>query len=147
MIVDFICTFIAIFMAWMITTAIEKRIRKREFEKARKELEDEIRKKQSAPGYTGSVMEFIRDLTAQVAVLKFREFADSRSLEKVTKEHTKHLIQDIANSVKGYIDQNKLDEEGLLVSPQFMNEYIINMSVNCVKDLLKKAVDDEFDGI
>ena len=77
-----------------------------------------------------------------MAMMHFRQFLDSRATDKVTREQTKNLARDVATTVRGYIDNDKIDHRKLMFTMAYLDEFIVQVSINAVKDLLKKAVDE-----
>lgn len=91
------------------------------------------------------LLEFIRMMVGQVAVLKFRTFIDTRDIEKSTKSNIEHLVQDIATTVNSSLNMSNISIENTIYSKEFFEQYIIETSIVIVKDLLDKSLNDDED--
>ena len=136
---------VGIFMMtmWLITIAMITKIVKGPLDpKPMDEEEFKAMLMGKSPEYSEKVLDFIRNFAAQVAIMHFRQFLDSRATDKVTREQTKNLARDVATTVRSYIDNDKIDHRKLMFTIAYLDEFIVQVSVNAVKDLLKKAVDE-----
>lgn len=103
----------------------------------KKELDMNLRCDQSQ-----NILNYIRTFTAQVAIIKFNEFVDSRNLDKVTKQNTETLISDISKTVHASLRTDLINFDGVLFTKEFMEMYIVQTAVNLVKKLLDNKVDE-----
>lgn len=90
--------------------------------------------------YTNSMLKYIHDFTIQVASIEFRNFMDGHDLTKVTKATMSKLVEDTAIKVDKsiYLGNIKLDD--LLFTKDFYNNYIIDITMISIKELLDKAI-------
>lgn len=92
--------------------------------------------------YTNELLKFIRSIIAQIAVVKFRTFTDSKDLTKVTRKNVTDVVADVAIETNLYISRDELAISSTLLTPDFLNKYIVENSVIIVKDLFKKVIED-----
>lgn len=92
------------------------------------------------------LLEFIRMMVGQVAVLKFRTFIDTRDVERSTKANIESLVQDVATTVNASLNMSNISIENTIYSKEFFEQYIVETSVIIIKDLLDKSLneDDEY---
>lgn len=90
--------------------------------------------------YSEQILAYLRSFIGHVAVLKFQEFKDNNSFAKVTREHTKPLVKDVAFSVKESLKVSNINEGQLLFTDEYLNKFIIDVSVHSVKRLLEDEV-------
>jgi hypothetical protein len=90
--------------------------------------------------YTQSMMLYIRDLTMQVASIQFRNFIDGHDLSKVTKATMSKLVEDTAIKVNKSIYLNNIKFDDLLFTEDFYNNYIIDVAMISIKELLDKVI-------
>lgn len=88
------------------------------------------------------LLEFIRMMVGQVAVIKFRTFIDSRDVEKSTKTNIGNLVKEIATTVNSSLNMSNISIENTIYSKEFFEQYIVESSVIIVKDLLEKSLND-----
>lgn len=93
--------------------------------------------------YSKQVLEFIRMLVGQVAVIKFRTFVDNNDLRKVTKGATEKLVADVATTVNKSINTGNMSLENTIYSREFFDQYIVDTSVIMIKEMLDKAIGDD----
>lgn len=91
------------------------------------------------------LLEFIRMMVGQVAVLKFRTFIDTRDIEKSTKSNIEGLVKEVATTVNASLNMSNISIENTIYSKEFFEQYIVETSVIIVKDLLDKSLNDDED--
>lgn len=91
------------------------------------------------------LLEFIRMMVGQVAVLKFRTFMDTRDIEKSTKSNIEGLVKEVATTVNASLNMSNISIENTIYSKEFFEQYIVETSVIIVKDLLDKSLNDDED--
>lgn len=89
------------------------------------------------------LLEFIRMMVGQVAVLKFRTFMDTRDIEKSTKSNIESLVKEVATTVNASLNMSNISIENTIYSKEFFEQYIVETSVIIVKDLLDKSLNDD----
>lgn len=92
--------------------------------------------------YTEKLLEYIRMVATQIAVLKFRTFQDGHEMDKVTRMNIKNLVSDVATETRDSINFNNIDIENTLVTSEFLTKYLVEVSVIAVKEMLNKAIED-----
>lgn len=90
--------------------------------------------------YTQLMMTYIRDFTIQVASIQFRNFIDGHDLSKVTKATMSKLVEDTAIKVNKSIYLNNIKFDDLLFTEDFYNNYIIDVAMVSIKELLDKVI-------
>lgn len=92
--------------------------------------------------YSKQVLEFIRMMVGQVAVIKFRTFIDNRKIEKISKANVEELVADVARTVNRSINMSNIQIENTVYSREFFEEYIVESSVMIIKDLLARDLNN-----
>lgn len=93
--------------------------------------------------YSNQVLEFVRSIVGQVAVLKFRTFTDTHDLTKITKAHLQPLVTDVATMVKDSINIENISIGEALFTKDFYEKYIIETSVIMIKQMWETAIEDQ----
>ena len=93
--------------------------------------------------YTKQTLDFLKELCQQTALLKFRDFIDTHELDKTTRSNYASLVDVSATTVHQSLQQDKIDPEQLLVSSEYLDNYIIEICSITIRDLLAKTVDME----
>lgn len=91
--------------------------------------------------YSERVLTLARDITIQACVLQFNSFKDSHELDKINRTHIQKLVTGIAKEINELVVLDNLDYGNLLYKKEFIERYIINISINTTKELLDKAID------
>lgn len=92
--------------------------------------------------YSKQVLEFIRMMVGQVAVIKFRTFIDNRKIEKISKANVEELVADVARTVNRSINMSNIQIENTVYSREFFEEYIVESSVMIIKELLARDLNN-----
>lgn len=91
--------------------------------------------------YSKDMIEFIRMIIAQTAVLKFKEFCDRhQQFDKVTEANVKTLVSDVAIAVNKSINNSNIMFSDTLFTREFYNHYLVETTTAYVKDLVDKKV-------
>lgn len=90
--------------------------------------------------YTNSMLKYVHDFTIQVASIQFRNFVDGHDLNKITKATMSKLVEDTAIKVIKSIDSKNIKFDDLLFTKDFYNNYIIDIAMISIKELLDKAI-------
>lgn len=93
--------------------------------------------------YSTKTLEFIKNITNQVAVLKFRTFIDSHDITKITKANIEKLVGDVADTVYKSINSTNIIFDDTLYTKNFYEKYIIEMALISIKNLLDRTIDGE----
>jgi len=113
-----------------------------EYDKHAMLYETESWNKKLDPALTTGVLEFIRYMITQKSIIKVRALFDSKDdPEKTTLPQIKTVVKEIAEDVHDALDE-KFYEEILIVDEEFLNQYIIDLAMILVKDLLDKTVEE-----
>lgn len=90
--------------------------------------------------YSKEILEFVKAIIAQEAVMYFRDFSDSHIIEKVTLSQVKKIVTDVANRVNRSMKRDSIDFSITVFNEDFYNHYIIECSKDYIKQLLEKYV-------
>lgn len=133
-----------IVVIWFIISLVVLYKLRNKFNKDSKLLEDmKESNKNKMVEYSKQVLEFIRMMVGQIAVLKFRTFVDTNDLSKVSKSTIEKLVADVAESVNMSMNMVNLSLENTVYSKEFFEQYIVETSVLMIKDLLDKAIGEK----
>jgi hypothetical protein len=130
--------------AWLVNSIIVLTKLKIEEDKRNKlyaQLQEENNK--SIADYSEKLLEFIRMLTTQISVLKFRTFVDNHEMDKITKANIQKLVAEVAESVNTSINSTNIDFDDILFTKEFYENYIVETSLITIKNLLNKTINDE----
>lgn len=117
-----------------------------DLELQQKAMEIKAMDKKGSLDYSKDLIEFIRTIIGQQAVLKFRDFQDKyRQVDKITAANCKKLVEDIAVSSNAAINRNNIQFDAAIFNESFYNEYIVQTSMMYAKDLVAKLVGDNID--
>lgn len=95
--------------------------------------------------YSTELMDFIRMLISQVALLKVKEFTDGNDITKVTRAHIEGIISDVATEIKEQINMNNISLANTIYTEEFFDQYIVDSTVYIVKELFEKSVSKSLD--
>lgn len=133
-----------IVVIWFIISLVVLYKLRNKFNKDSKLLEDmKESNKNKMVEYSKQVLEFIRMMVGQIAVLKFRTFVDTNDLSKVSRSAIEKLVADVAESVNRSMNMVNLSLENTVYSKEFFEQYIVETSVLMIKDLLDKAIGEK----
>lgn len=93
--------------------------------------------------YSERILDFIKEFSIELCVIKFRGFADNHDMEKVTKVHLENLIQECAKEVNNSLVEGAINYDHLLYNKEFIDNYIIQTVMIAMKDLLNKSIEEE----
>ena len=88
--------------------------------------------------YTNELLEAIRSLVSQIAILKFNIFKDSHVTDKVMKGTLAELAKEVAIEANKSLDRSKVRSDRLIVTMKFIEQYIIDISMMLVKEMWEK---------
>lgn len=91
--------------------------------------------------YSQKLIDFIKSLTIEIAILKYKEYIDSHEFEKLQKTHIAQIAEDTAKSVHDAINFDIIDFDDVLYTKEFYESFIIKTSLASVKSLLEKSLD------
>lgn len=92
--------------------------------------------------YSEQILDFIRTISVQSAVMKYQEFADGHDIDKITRAQVQNLVIDISVETKNHVNLDVIDYNELLYDRQFIEGYIIQNSISTVKRMLEKSIND-----
>lgn len=93
--------------------------------------------------HSEKLLNFAKMITTQVAILKFRTFADGHDISKVTIANVRDVADNVAKTVKSSINMDSIDFSDTLFTKEFYESYIIETSIIAVKSLLEKTVNGD----
>ena len=105
-----------------------------------RQLENENKNK--TVDYSNKVLELVRSIIGQIAVIKFRNFQDSHDMSKVTEANVKSLVKDVATMAMGSLNMKNIFLEDTFFTKDFIEQYIIDTTVILIKQMMEKAVND-----
>lgn len=101
--------------------------------------------------YSKEILELIRKVIAQIAILKFRTFRDRHAdkINLVTQSNIESLAGDVAESVYKSLNPEVLTFKDTFFTKEFYESFIVETSILMVKDLWAKTLKeiDEKDGL
>ena len=95
--------------------------------------------------YSNKVLELVRSIVGQIAVLKFRTFQDSHDMSKITTTNTKALVDDVAMMAKRSLNMNNIFLDDTFFTKEFIENYIIETSIILIKQMVEKAANDDIE--
>ncbi len=117
-----------------------------DLELKRKALELKAQDKHGSLEYSKDMIEFIRMMVAQQALLKYKEFVDKhKQIDKITEANVKNLVEEVANSAHQAINHANIMFSDTIFTRDFYNHYIVETSMMYVKELIKKLIGDNID--
>jgi hypothetical protein len=93
--------------------------------------------------YSTQLLELIRTIVAQIAVVKYRNFRDSNDMSKITEAMIKNLIKDIAKTARTSLNLENMLWGDTLFKREFIENYIVDMTVLLVKESVRKTLVEE----
>lgn len=149
-----ILTIIGLFtvLMWTMENIIEYIKLKKKYIKQKTEHEQlRVENENKTVAHSEAMMNLIRTIVGQIAVLKFREFQDKHKMDpeintddgwKINRQNFETLIEDIARSSLGSLNIKNIDFDELFFTQKFYENYIIQTSIMIVKQMLEKSIDD-----
>jgi hypothetical protein len=130
-------------MIWMSVTLYKYyKTKKESLEKEIEYRRLETENKNKTVEYSNKVLELIRSIVGQIAVLKFRTFQDTHEMDKVTKENAKGLVDDVAKMAKNSLNMNNIFLDDTFFTQEFVEQYIVETSVILIKQMMDKSVNE-----
>ena len=90
---------------------------------------------------SNELLAYIQSIASQIAGLKVREFYDSHRIDRVTRANIASLAAEVAREVNKSININCIKFENILITKEFYESYIVNISFALVKALFDDVVD------
>lgn len=91
--------------------------------------------------YSRDVLDLIRDIVGQVAVLKFRTFQDNNDIKKVNKTILMGIVKDIAETSNKLLNKKNINFMNTFFTEEFYDHYIIETSIIIGKEMFEKALE------
>lgn len=92
--------------------------------------------------YSNKVLELIRSIVGQIAVLKFRTFQDTHDMTKITKANIEALVKDVAEMANKSLNMNNIFLEDTFFTKEFVEKYIVETAIIIIKQMTDKAVNE-----
>ena len=92
--------------------------------------------------YSNNLLEFIRLMVGQTAVIEFQTFQDNHDMTKVTKANIESVAKRVAEIVHNSINEDVFSFENVFFTRRFYDYYIVNTSIVLVKQMFEKVVDN-----
>lgn len=93
--------------------------------------------------YTEAVLKFIKTFVMHISIIHYNVFIDSHDPDKINRTQIQHLVEDTAKDINGYIKSDIIEYDKLLVTKNFIDEYVIQTTIIAIKDLLNKTINNE----
>lgn len=103
-------------------------------------VELENSNKDNLINYSSELLDFIKLMISQVALLKVKEFLDGNDISKVTRVHIENIISEVATDIKNRINMNNVSIENTIYTKEFFDQYIVDTTVYIVKQLFEEAI-------
>ena len=95
--------------------------------------------------YSNQLLELVRSIIGQVAVLKFRTFQDTHDMHKVTKTQVEALAKDVAMTANRSLNENHISFDVTFFTKEFYEEYVVDTSIILVKQMIDNFVAENQD--
>lgn len=95
--------------------------------------------------YTTDMIDFIKVLCQQTSLLRFRDFIDNHEISKTTRSNYATIVDVTARSIHNSLMRTNIRYDDLLVSQEYINTYIIEVTSITIRDLLEKTIEGELD--
>ena len=95
--------------------------------------------------YTTDMIDFIKVLCQQTSLLRFRDFIDNHEISKTTRSNYATIVDETARSIHNSLMRTNIKYDDLLVSQEYVNTYIIEVTSITIRDLLEKTIEGELD--
>lgn len=95
--------------------------------------------------YTTDMINFIKVLCQQTSLLRFRDFIDNHEISKTTRSNYAAIVDETARSIHNSLMRTNIKYDDLLVSQEYINTYIIEVTSITIRDLLEKTIEGELD--
>ena len=93
--------------------------------------------------YSTQILELIRTIVAQVAIIKYRNFREMNDMNKITEAMIKNLIRDIAETTHKSLNLDNVMWDDAMFNREFIESYIIEMTILLVKESVHKTIMEE----
>lgn len=90
--------------------------------------------------YSQAVLKYIKEIAANLIVLRFQEFLDGYHLEKITRERFKNILTPIIQEIYKSIKIDEFDFNLLMYDKEFIEKYLIQTCIAMTKKMLEKAL-------
>ena len=95
--------------------------------------------------YTKQTLDFLKELCQQTALLRFRDFIDNHEISKTTRSNYAAIVDVTARFIHDSLMRTNIKYDDLLVSQEYVNTYIIEVTSITIRDLLEKTIEGELD--
>lgn len=109
--------------------------------KEHKRLKDE--NKYRSVDYSKNVLEYIKTFVSQIALIKFKEYISNNDTEKMTLASVEKLVKSVATTVKNAFVSTHIFVDDLLFTREFIDKYIIDVSMYMIRDMVDKFNQDQ----
>lgn len=100
-----------------------------------------IKRRRETIKYTQDVVDFIKFVVGQLAVIQFQKLRGKHPLDKVTLSMEHSLIQDVAKAAKSALDEADL-VDGTVLTEEFITNLLIDTSTMMIDRLLREAINE-----
>lgn len=93
--------------------------------------------------YSTNLLEYTRSVINSITYIEFKTFIDRNELSMVNKTQLADLAKNIASKVKAAINDSNIDFKYTIFSINYFDEYIINISIDILKQLWEKVINEK----
>ena len=104
-------------------------------------LENILHAEKSKTEYSSSILKFIREYIANIAMLEFNEFRDSHDMEKITLANIRNLAKTVAEKSRHGLKLDSVNSVHLLYTGESLDAYIVKTSMEIVKGFTERTLD------
>jgi hypothetical protein len=90
--------------------------------------------------YSNKVLELLRSIVGQIAVLKFRSFEDSHDMTKITLANVQSLVSDISTMANNSLNMNNIFLDDTFFTRKFVEQYIVETAMILTKEMVDKSI-------
>lgn len=92
--------------------------------------------------YSNKMLDFLKRISMEQSVIKYKEFIDNHELSKITKHQIQSLVSEIAIEIDNSLVYEYIDYDNLLYSRDYVETYVINVVSMSIKDQLDKSMSE-----
>lgn len=109
--------------------------------KKEEDPEKDIKLREAKIVYSNNLLSYTKTLIAEISAIEFKKFCDQFEFGKITMSHLKPVISDIATKTTIAIQFDQIDFMNVMFTQEFLEKYIIEVSIMYVKKLFEQRLD------
>lgn len=91
---------------------------------------------------SNQILQFTRMIISQIAMMKYRDFVDSKDMSKITRSNVTKLVDEVATECHKAIRIESISFESLVFTREFYEQYIVETTVFVIKSMVNKTFDN-----